>query len=175
MFTSNDPIIVAIACPLFLIGALSDWFDGWYARRYKSSSRFGVFIDPLADKFLIGAALIAFVEMSIVPGWMVLTILFRDLGTTFLRLFANSHKMDIKTSESAKLKTFMQFAFIAYIQLIIFSLSLNLFPEWDGYLEDLLYSDITIYSFFLLTLLTIWTLIEYILENRPVFKKLFGL
>lgn len=175
MFLSNKANVVALSCVLFLIGALSDYFDGWYARKYHLTSKWGVFIDPLADKILTSTGFIAYVILGIIPFWMVLIIIIRDFSITFLRLFADSHNMEIKTSNSAKLKTFLQFVFLAYVQIFIFTDKLNLFGLSKELLHNLVYSQFTFFAMLFLTLLTTYTFYEYTQDNKPVVNKLFGL
>ncbi len=175
MFLSNQPNLIALSCILFLIGALSDYFDGWYARKHQLTSKWGVFIDPLADKILISAGFIAYVMLNIIPFWMVLIIIIRDFSITFLRLFADSHKMNISTSNSAKWKTFLQFVFLAYIQILVFTEKLNLFGISKSLINYIIYSNFTYCSMLFLSLLTLYTFVKYLKDNRNVINKLFGL
>jgi CDP-diacylglycerol--glycerol-3-phosphate 3-phosphatidyltransferase len=174
LFLSKDPNLVAFSCVLFLIGALSDYFDGWYARKYNIASDWGVFIDPLADKILTSAGFIAYVLLGLVPFWMVLIIIIRDFSITFFRLFADSHNLKIRTSNSAKWKTFLQFVFLAYIQIFIFIDKLDLFNLSKETIYRIIHSDFTYYSILFLTLLTIYTFYKYLRDNKSVVNKLFG-
>jgi CDP-diacylglycerol--glycerol-3-phosphate 3-phosphatidyltransferase len=72
----------------FIIASITDFFDGRIARRKKMENDFGRLMDPIADKILILAAFLAFVEMKIVPAWMVIVIIFRELVITGLRINA---------------------------------------------------------------------------------------
>ena len=73
---------------LFIVAALTDLFDGYYARKYNISTSFGKFFDPLADKILISLAFIAFVVLGYVQMWMVLLIILREFLITGLRTLA---------------------------------------------------------------------------------------
>lgn len=169
-FISNNKTLVIIAAILFLLGAISDWFDGWYARKYNQLSKWGVFIDPLADKVLNSTAFIAFVFMDIIPFWMVLIIIIRDLFMTFLRLFADSHRLSIKTKKIAKFKTMMQFGLIMWIIfLYFFSFILN-----DTKLLDLVTFEKIYYPMLFLTIFTVWTVFDYIKDNKKIVQILFG-
>lgn len=169
-FISNNKTLVIIAAILFLLGAISDWFDGWYARKYNQLSKWGVFIDPLADKVLNSTAFIAFVFMDIIPFWMVLIIIIRDLFMTFLRLFADSHRLSIKTKKIAKFKTMMQFGLIMWIIfLYFFSFILN-----DTKLLDLVTFEKMYYPMLFLTIFTVWTVFDYIKDNKKIVQILFG-
>lgn len=150
------------------MGAYSDYLDGMLARKYHDVTPHGIFIDPLADKVLTTAAFVAFVQMGIIDLWMVLIIIVRDFSTTLLRVFGEKADMPIRTSNSAKFKTFLQMVFIGAILMALF-----LINSFDAEaLRCLLGSEIVYYSMLILTVLTVWTLVEYLISNRNVIKKL---
>ena len=171
MVISGNPLVVKLSCLLFLIGALTDFFDGWFARKFRLVTSLGTFFDPVADKFLTTAAFAGFVHLNIIPLWMVLVIVIRDFVTTILRIYADRHGHTIKTSMSAKYKTFLQMVFIGFILILIFMKNMIINPELRTILDNLIYSRFTYYIMFLLTLITIWTAIEYLLQNKNIFKK----
>lgn len=115
LLLSNDGVLVQISAAVFLIAAVSDWYDGWYARRYNAGSSFGTFFDPLADKVFIGAAFFAFVALDILELWMVIIIIGRDVVTTVLRYIADRHGSPVVTSRLAKWKTALQLIFLWYV------------------------------------------------------------
>ena len=73
---------------VYVVAALTDWYDGWVARKYGYVSRWGKFLDPLADKILAAAALFSFVALNLVDGWMVWIVVVRDFLITGLRSYA---------------------------------------------------------------------------------------
>ncbi|MCB0701674.1 MAG: CDP-diacylglycerol--glycerol-3-phosphate 3-phosphatidyltransferase [Ignavibacteriae bacterium] len=169
-FISDNETLVLISIVLFVLGAFSDWLDGWYARKFNQTSKWGIFIDPLADKILNSTAFLAFVFEGIIPFWMVLIIILRDSFMTFLRLFAESHKLSIKTKEIAKIKTVLQFVLIIYVISVYFvSLLQN-----DATMLNLVTKDYIYYLMLFLTVFTVWTLIDYIKDNKKVVQILFG-
>ncbi|MFN3194813.1 MAG: CDP-diacylglycerol--glycerol-3-phosphate 3-phosphatidyltransferase [Chlorobiota bacterium] len=169
-FTSDDTNLIIISTILFLLGAISDWLDGWYARTFNQGSKWGIFIDPLADKILNSAAFIAFVFEGIIPFWMVLIVILRDLFMTFLRLFAESHKLPIKTKYIAKAKTVIQFVLIIYI-ISIYSIG---HLQNNEELLSLVTGEYIYYSMLFLTIFTVWTVYDYIVDNKKIIKILFG-
>lgn len=97
-----------VGAAIFGIAALTDWLDGFLARRRQQVTTFGQLMDPLADKLLITAALISLVQMDLAPAWMVAVILGRELGVTVLRSFAYSRGITIPASPLGKVKMMSQ-------------------------------------------------------------------
>jgi CDP-diacylglycerol--glycerol-3-phosphate 3-phosphatidyltransferase len=152
-----------IGTVIFSFAAATDWYDGYIARRLNIVSRWGQFMDPLADKILISSALVAFAYLEFVHLWMVLIIIFRDFLITFLRMYALHRGKSIVTSHLAKWKTFIQM--IAVFVLLIY---LN-FPGAEIYHLSVYppgyYHWISI-MFLIVTLLTTISGIQYLIENR---------
>lgn len=163
------------ACILFIIGALSDFFDGWTARKIKDVTNWGTFFDPLADKFLITAGFIAFVVLDILPLWMILIVVLRDILTTGLKFYSKKVSAQISTSGQAKWKTFFQMVFISYILvlLLLYKASGNqLVAEfWEDMIWD---SPVNYFVMLFITLFTVWTLAEYLIRNRSLIAKMIG-
>jgi len=96
------------ALGLFGLAALTDLFDGWFARRWHQESDFGVLMDPIADKILVLAALLSFVELKLVPAWMVVLIVSREFLITGLRLVAVRQGKVLAAERGGKHKTVSQ-------------------------------------------------------------------
>jgi len=144
---------------VFVVASITDAIDGWLARKLEVTSKFGENFDPLVDKFLTISAFIAFAIQGIVEYWCVIIIIFRDVFTTTLRYYFFSENK-ITTSKSAKLKTAVQFIFIISILL------LNTFSEYDttNTFNMILHSKLIFYVMLGITVLTVWTMIEYIFQ-----------
>lgn len=170
MYFSKDDYLISMSIVLYFFGAISDYFDGLIARKYNSSSKLGQFIDPLADKFIVIAALVAFNIQDIIPLWMVIVIILRDIITTIMRVIADKKNLDMETSKLAKWKTFSQFLFIGYVQTLIFVAHSSLFHISKSSANEFIYSDLTYYFMFALTTYTFLTLVDYILKNKAIFK-----
>lgn len=160
-FVSGKPNLIHWSLVLFTIGAITDYFDGWFARRMKAMTAWGKFFDPLADKFLTTSAFLAFVSLEIIPLWMVVIIILRDFGTTFLRIFQVAER-ELQTSRTAKFKTMLQMVFIFAI-IIIYSIMQTADTSLRGSLEWFLYSPFVYITMLSITLLTVWSLVEYLL------------
>ena len=93
-----------VGAAIFGIASLTDWLDGYLARRRKQVTPLGQFMDPLADKLLITAALVSLVQMDLAQSWMVVVILGREIAVTVLRSVAQSRGVSIPASPLGKFK-----------------------------------------------------------------------
>ncbi len=171
LLTNNDVKSINIACVIFTIGALSDYFDGMLARLRKEVSDFGSFFDPLADKVLTSAAFFAFVSMNIIPLWMIVIITTRDIITTLLRLYADTLGTPIITSKAAKTKTFVQMVYILIV--LIYLIILNNSSMLIIIIDHKSTIEYSIYLAMLgITILTMYTSVEYFIQNSILIKSL---
>ncbi len=176
------------ALVVFCVASLTDLFDGWSARKLKQETDFGKFLDPLADKFLVISALIAFLILDqLIPMWMILIIIFRDLLITFMRYLAIKKDQVLRTTKFGKVKTaFQMISIIVIITVFIFRGKAVDLP-----LEVLSVDDITKFSavykvyssgmkdrwliiapyclMAIVTLLTALSGLRYIITNRSLF------
>jgi CDP-diacylglycerol--glycerol-3-phosphate 3-phosphatidyltransferase len=162
----RDSIIMAYI--LFLVAALSDFIDGWYARKFNVETSLGRFFDPLADKILTTSAFLLFVYLDVIPTWMFLVIIIRDFTTTIMRVYGDYVKIHMKTPFQAKLKTAVQMIFVILILTLILIKSTGLFGFNPDKINNFLYSGFTYYFMLLLTIFTFWTLLEYIFQNKSL-------
>jgi CDP-diacylglycerol--glycerol-3-phosphate 3-phosphatidyltransferase len=102
---------------IFALASLTDWADGYLARRRKQITPFGQFIDPLADKLLVLAALISLVQMELAPAWMVAVIIGREFAVTALRSIAYARGVMVPPSPLGKIKMVAQV--VAILALIL--------------------------------------------------------
>jgi CDP-diacylglycerol---glycerol-3-phosphate 3-phosphatidyltransferase len=113
-----------IALFLFSAASITDYYDGKIARRRNQITDFGILMDPLADKILICSAFIAFVGQGIIPAWMVVIVVARELTITGLRLLAASKQLVLAAEKYGKHKTISQIVCILAILLA------NSYPHW---------------------------------------------
>ncbi|MFH5881516.1 CDP-diacylglycerol--glycerol-3-phosphate 3-phosphatidyltransferase [Liberiplasma polymorphum] len=103
---------------IFIIGSLTDYFDGYLARKHNLITTFGKFLDPLADKLLVMCALLILQELTIIPMWAVLVILTREFIVTGIRLVAVGEEGNvIAASNLGKYKTFSTMLAITFLLL----------------------------------------------------------
>ncbi len=175
MFLSENPVYKQIALAIYIIAAITDWYDGWLARKFNYITNWGKFMDPLADKALTSSAFLAFVFLDVLQLWMVLIIIVRDFLITGLRIYADLQNKPFVTNKLAKVKTFTQMIFIFYL-LILFTLK-TIKPIAENYgnilnmLTDLTYIN---YAMLLITLFTFYTGVVYLIKNKNLIKGIFS-
>jgi CDP-diacylglycerol---glycerol-3-phosphate 3-phosphatidyltransferase len=97
-----------LALYVFVIAALTDMLDGWLARRWQQITTLGILLDPIADKLLVSAALIALVQRQSIPGWMAILIIGREFAISGLRSIAAAEGYIIKANDLGRTKMVMQ-------------------------------------------------------------------
>lgn len=116
---AHGAVYKILAFLMFLIAALTDFLDGYFAKKYDMISDFGRLMDPIADKVLVISAFIAFVEMRLIPAWMVVIIILREFIVTGMRLMALQKRGVIEAAAGGKHKTASQMASIFIILLFL--------------------------------------------------------
>jgi len=173
-FLIGEPWAVQLSLLIFLLAAITDWYDGWLARKFNYITEWGKFMDPLADKILTSTAFIGFVIIGILPLWMVILVTVRDLIVTLLRAYADYKKVSFITSYSAKVKTFMQMIFLYYL-LLVYTLSTfgEVYQSYKPIFEILMNTNAIYFIMLVLTLFTLVTGVTYIISNKVLVKKIF--
>ncbi|MCR5250591.1 MAG: CDP-diacylglycerol--glycerol-3-phosphate 3-phosphatidyltransferase [Lachnospiraceae bacterium] len=143
-----------IALAIFVIASLTDFLDGYIARKYDLVSNFGKFMDPLADKLLVCSAMICFVELERMPAWIVVIIIAREFIISGFRLIAAEQGRVIAAGWWGKFKT----AFTMFMEI---AMIINI--------EEL--SLVTTVLMYVSLALTIISLADYLLRNRDVLKE----
>lgn len=156
---------------VFIFAALSDFFDGFLAQRKNMITDFGKLMDPIADKILVLAAFIAFVQLQLVDAWMVVIIASREILITSLRLFALNKGKVLSATRAGKHKTFSQMLVIfSILGFIVFKEVMLAYYTWNPAWEKMFRQGI--YILVLITVgLTLYSGLSYLWENRKVIAR----
>lgn len=133
----------------FILACISDFADGFIARRYNQVSDFGKFIDPLADKMLVLAAMCFFIDCGRMAGWVVAIVLFREFAVSGLRLIAVEKSRVIAAARSGKIKTACTMVGLGAMMVLNFTI-------------------VDIIAAALIVITTLWSGIEYFQKNKDV-------
>jgi len=144
-----------IALALFIAASLTDLLDGYIARKYNLITNFGKFMDPLADKLLVTSAMLCFVELGSLPAWIVIIIISREFIISGFRLIASDNGVVIAASYFGKFKTTFQMLMVCL-----------LIADIPG----MVFLVITKICIWIALILTVVSLIDYIVKNKDVLK-----
>lgn len=147
-----------VALLVFALAAYTDFLDGYLARKLGLITKFGKFMDPIADKLLVTSALVCFVELGRLPSWVVIIILSREFIVSILRTIAASENIVIAASIWGKLKTISQM-----IMVLILLMHNAPFEQW-GIPMDQIWIGIA-------TVLTVISGVDYLWKHRYVLSE----
>lgn len=170
-----------IALVIFCVASFTDFLDGQIARKYNLVTNFGKFMDPLADKLLVCSALICFIELGVLPAWMVIIIIAREFIISGFRLIASDNGVVIAASWWGKTKTVSQMIMIIYYMAFMGLAGEGDLIYWNGLLLCHRYSvlnsaDLSSWSLigtglaWLSLILTVVSLVDYLVKNKAVMK-----
>lgn len=164
----DGPTASLWAAIVFALASLTDWLDGYLARKWDIVTVLGKFLDPLADKLLVMAALIMMIPMGRVPAWAVFVILAREISITGLRSIASAEGIVIAASPLGKYKTIFQM--VAIIGLLLHYDYFWFFGvEWN--LLQVNMHNVGTFFFAVALVLTIWSGLDYLLKFFKVIAK----
>ncbi|MFZ0445913.1 MAG: CDP-diacylglycerol--glycerol-3-phosphate 3-phosphatidyltransferase [Bacillus sp. (in: firmicutes)] len=152
------PVTHLLGAIIFIIAAVTDWIDGYYARKLNLVTNMGKFLDPLADKLLVSAALIVLVELQMAPSWIVIIIISREFAVTGLRLVLAGEGEVVAANMLGKIKTWAQIVAISTLLLH------NIFFEMFSFPFDKLALWVALFF-------TVWSGLDYFVKNKEPFLK----
>lgn len=148
IITPQNPLL---GVGIFIIASATDFFDGYFARRSGQITKFGIILDPIADKFLVIAALIILVDMVKISAWIAILIVVREFLVTGLRVFALSKDIVIPAETGGKIKAVAQMT----------SIILLLLPGGIGMID---FYDIGLVLIYIAVVLTLLSGLKYTLS-----------
>lgn len=156
--TMKYPYADYLAAVIFVLGAVTDGLDGYFARKNNQVTLLGKFMDPLADKILVSAALVVLVELGRLPGWIAVIIIGREFAVTGLRSVAAAEGLVISASRLGKIKTVTQI--VAIVAMFIGDLP-----------EKMLQLPISEMAMFVAVFFTIWSGADYFSRTWKLFLR----
>ena len=160
-----------VALAIFVIASLTDLLDGKIARKYNLVTDFGKFADPLADKILVVAAMLWFVEVGRMPAWALLVVLLREFAVSGLRMIASDKGRVIAAGWSGKVKTastmvciVVMLAIAPMVQDAKFAMTLS--SRYPAPRPPILWVDTV--CVWVIVLTTLYSGVEYFVKNRDV-------
>lgn len=151
------PVTHFVGALIFIFASATDWVDGYYARKYNLVTNMGKFLDPLADKLLVSAALVVLVDLGYAASWIVIVIISREFAVTGLRLLLVEGGEVVAANNLGKIKTWAQIIAISALLLH------NIIFEMIGFPFD----DVALW---VALIFTIWSGWDYFSKNMHVFK-----
>lgn len=152
------------AFAVFLAACITDYYDGYIARKQNAITDFGKLADPVADKILILGAFLAFVEMKIIPAWMVMIIIARELVITGIRMLALSQKKVLSAEVVGKHKTVSQMVAVISVLIFLIIRDAGFMFRYLGYYKKGVYV-----LMFITVIMTLLSGISYMNKNRHIF------
>ncbi len=163
LFAGSTAVAEYVALAIFIVASLTDMLDGKIARKYNLVSNFGKFMDPLADKLLVCAALIVLVQMERIPSWIVVIIISREFIISGFRTIAADNGVVIAASYWGKFKTTFQMVMIC--MMIVKDAPFLASPEHVN-----VFVLLTNIIMWIALALTIISLLDYLIKNKDVMK-----
>jgi len=174
-------ILIALIAPFFLIegnlwvriiagffifiAVITDWLDGWYARKYNQITRLGKILDPIADKILILISFSVFVYLDVLSIWWIIPIFIREIVVTVYRFIFLSKNIIVAATQSGKFKTVMQMLTIG-IAYVLFMTHRHFKEYHSEYTQFLLYIALSV-----TLIITVYSGIRFIVRNWHIIKK----
>lgn len=171
LFIQDQVFWRGLSLVIFVVAAATDFIDGYIARRFNVESDFGIFLDPLADKFLTFAGFVClpFLDPDQFPWWAVALIVIRDVIITSLRIYSNRKGITMETRATAKAKTALQ---MIYLYIALFFGFLMLFGgQFGEIINTVLASDVFFWGMMIVVAITLYSGIEYLAVNRSLLSQ----
>lgn len=156
---SDFPYHSIVALAIFALASITDGIDGYIARKYNQVTTFGKFIDPLADKLLVMAAILILVERGQMASWAATVIIAREFAVTGLRLVAMESRRVIAAAMSGKIKTSLSIVAICFM-----------LTPWHDLTVLVAWLSVDVICVAVMLITTVWSGAEYFVINRDILR-----
>jgi len=164
----TDYRAILLAIVFFTLASISDYYDGFLAKKHDLISNFGTIMDPIADKFLMLSAFFIFMSMGVIPLWMFMIIAVREVTLTSLRIYAITKGSFLAAEKTGKIKTVAQMVsvFVILIYILLSHVAAGVFD--GGLIYDIWHNSIYVIMLFTVVI-TLFSGMSYLWHNRKVF------
>ena len=159
-----------VALAIFVVASLTDLLDGKIARKYNLVTDFGKFADPLADKILVVAAMLWFVECGRMPAWMLMIVITREFAVSGLRMVASDNGRVIAAGWSGKVKTASTMVCLVVMLLLGPTIAFHTDPNALTAVPASYFTWIDPLCGWIITLTTLYSGVEYFVKNKDVIR-----
>ncbi|MBK7867321.1 MAG: CDP-diacylglycerol--glycerol-3-phosphate 3-phosphatidyltransferase [Ignavibacteriales bacterium] len=162
-----------IALVIYVIAALTDWYDGWLAKKFNYFTNWGKVWDPIADKILTAGTMISLVILGIFSIYPVIIIILRDVFMTGFRSYAEHIRKPFPTSRYAKVKTFIEMVYLNYVLLTYLLMNSPVLPDnVRGFFAAMFVKEIIDWGLIVVAFITVHSAYIYIKDNFHLFKEI---
>ena len=153
-----------IALGFFIAASITDYLDGYLARKMKCESNFGKIMDPIADKFLMLSSFLLFYQMDLMALWMVIVVFIREIGITLIRIAAIYNGKVFAAEKAGKVKTVLQIVAVYFVLFLIVFIVMDVpGAAWSSFL--IIWKMLTDILIFVATIITIYSGYSFLKNN----------
>jgi CDP-diacylglycerol--glycerol-3-phosphate 3-phosphatidyltransferase len=162
-----------IALVIYVIAALTDWYDGWLAKKFNYFTNWGKVWDPIADKILTAGTMISLVILGIFNIYPVIVIILRDVFMTGFRSWAEHTGKPFPTSRYAKVKTFIEMVYLNYVLLTYLLMNSSVLPDkFRNFFASIFVKEVIDWGLIVVAIITVHSAYIYIKDNLHLFEEI---
>ncbi|PPE04783.1 CDP-diacylglycerol--glycerol-3-phosphate 3-phosphatidyltransferase [Entomoplasma ellychniae] len=151
---------------VFIAASVTDFLDGYIARKYSYVSEFGKFFDPIADKVLINATLILFIPLGLIPFWITLILILRDTVVDFIRMILSSKQITLSAGILGKLKTVFQMVGLSILFFLAYFVNFQGIETNDIETKDIIIKQVILIPMYIATAFSLISGVTYFIKAK---------
>ncbi|PPE06686.1 CDP-diacylglycerol--glycerol-3-phosphate 3-phosphatidyltransferase [Mesoplasma corruscae] len=161
-----NPLLLAAGI-VFIAASVTDFLDGYIARKYSYVSDFGKFFDPIADKVLINATLILFIPLGLIPFWITLILILRDTVVDFIRMILSSKQITLSAGILGKLKTVFQMVGLSILFFLAYFVNFQGIETNEIETKDIIIKQVILIPMYIATAFSLISGVTYFIKAKP--------